>query len=146
MECGGSLQLLQNPPPLPILNKINPVHATHPTSWRCILILSSNLRLSLLSGLFTSGFPWLPRDVTAALTFKHEKAFVWSHSNYQRHFVEPPLSHQINGRLVKKNFFSVYLSVLGYRCKQTFSPVLNLLSKHTEKHVLYATCMYVTTQ
>ena len=29
----------------------------HPTSWRSILILSSYLRLGLLSGLFPSGFP-----------------------------------------------------------------------------------------
>jgi hypothetical protein len=29
----------------------------HPTSWKSIQILSSHLRLGLLSGLFTSGFP-----------------------------------------------------------------------------------------
>ena len=28
----------------------------HPTSWRCVLILSTHLRLSLPSGLFPSGF------------------------------------------------------------------------------------------
>ena len=30
---------------------------THPTSWRCIPILSTHLHLSLPSGLFPSGFP-----------------------------------------------------------------------------------------
>jgi hypothetical protein len=28
----------KNPPPVPILSHINPVHAPHPTSWRSILI------------------------------------------------------------------------------------------------------------
>ena len=44
-------------PPLTILSQINPVHAPRPTSWRSILILSSHLRVHLLSGLFPSGFP-----------------------------------------------------------------------------------------
>ena len=42
-------------PPVPILSQINPVHASHPTSWRSILILSSHLCLGLRSGLQTSG-------------------------------------------------------------------------------------------
>ena len=42
------------PPPVPILNQINPVHDSNPHS---ILILSSQLRLGLPSGLFPSGFP-----------------------------------------------------------------------------------------
>jgi hypothetical protein len=45
------------PPPVPILSRINLVHAPYPTSWRSISILSSHLRLCLLSGLFPSGFP-----------------------------------------------------------------------------------------
>ena len=45
------------PPPVPVLSQINPVHAPHPTSWRSIVIFSSNLRLGLPSGLFSSGFP-----------------------------------------------------------------------------------------
>jgi len=44
-------------PPVPILSKINLVHAPHPTFWRNILILSSHLRLGLQSGLFPSCFP-----------------------------------------------------------------------------------------
>jgi hypothetical protein len=46
----------QNPPPVPILSHINPVHAPHPTSWRSILIFS-HLRLSLPSGLLHWGLP-----------------------------------------------------------------------------------------
>ena len=49
----------KSPPPVPILSQFDPVHtpSPHPTSWRSILILSSHLRLSLPSGLITSGFP-----------------------------------------------------------------------------------------
>jgi hypothetical protein len=47
----------KSPPPVPILSQIDPVHAPHPTSRRSILILSSYLRLGLLSGLLPSGFP-----------------------------------------------------------------------------------------
>ena len=41
------------------LSWANPIQSTypHPTSWRSILILSTNLRLGLHSGLFPSGFP-----------------------------------------------------------------------------------------
>ena len=77
--------------------------------------------------------------LTAALTFKHEKTFMRSHSSYQRYFVKPSLNHQVNGRLVKKSFFSICLAVLDYRCKQTFSPVLSLLDKHRAEQILYAT-------
>jgi len=45
------------PPPDPFLSQINLVHAPNPTSWRSILILSSNLGLGLPSRLFPSGFP-----------------------------------------------------------------------------------------
>ena len=45
------------PPPVPILNQLDPVHAPHPTSCRSILILSFHLSLGLSSGLFPSGFP-----------------------------------------------------------------------------------------
>jgi len=50
-------RLHNSPPPVSILSLINPTHATHPTSLRFILILSSHLRLGLPSGLFPSGFP-----------------------------------------------------------------------------------------
>ena len=45
------------PPPGPILNHLDPVHTTHLTSWRSILILSSHLRVDLSSSLFPSGLP-----------------------------------------------------------------------------------------
>jgi hypothetical protein len=45
----------KNPPLVPILSQINPVHTT--PSLRSILILSSQIRLTLRSGLFYPGFP-----------------------------------------------------------------------------------------
>ena len=45
------------PLPVTILSQNNPVHASHPTSRRSILILSSHLSLGLPSSLFHSGFP-----------------------------------------------------------------------------------------
>jgi len=44
-------------PPVLILSQINPVQATHTTTWRSILILSSHPCLGLPSGLFLSGCP-----------------------------------------------------------------------------------------
>ena len=42
------------PPPVPTLSPFNPVHVSHPTAWRSILILSS---LGLPSALFPWDFP-----------------------------------------------------------------------------------------
>jgi hypothetical protein len=44
-------------PLLPILSQINPFHITQPIFLRSILILLSNLRLGISSGLFPPGFP-----------------------------------------------------------------------------------------
>ena len=43
-------------PPVPLLSQIDAIHAPYPTSWRSILMLSSFLRLGLLSILFPSFF------------------------------------------------------------------------------------------
>ena len=43
-------------PPVPVLSRINPVHALNSISWRSILILSSHLRLGLPSGRFPLRF------------------------------------------------------------------------------------------
>ena len=48
------------PPPVLILSQINPVHASHPTSRRSILILSSHLFLGLPSTVSPSPFPAKP--------------------------------------------------------------------------------------
>ena len=50
-------RIYQSPVPIPVLSQIDRVHASHPTSLRSILILSSHLRLRLPSGLLPSGFP-----------------------------------------------------------------------------------------
>ena len=58
MGRDDSLSHSQVPPPtVSILSQINPLHFTHPTSWKSILILNSNLRLHFPSGLFPPGFP-----------------------------------------------------------------------------------------
>ena len=54
MELEGSLPHSQEPATIPI--QINPIHDPHPISQRSTLILSSHLRLVLLSGLLTAGF------------------------------------------------------------------------------------------
>jgi hypothetical protein len=46
-----------SPPQVPILSQMHPIHASHPISLRSILILSSHLRLYLLTDLFPSRFP-----------------------------------------------------------------------------------------
>jgi hypothetical protein len=46
-----------SPPPVPNLRQFNPVHASHPTSWRPILVLSSHLRHGLPSDPRPSGLP-----------------------------------------------------------------------------------------
>ena len=49
--------LIHNIPfPVPTLSQINPVHGPHSTSWKSILILSSNIILRLPSGLYLLGF------------------------------------------------------------------------------------------
>ena len=44
-------------PPVPVLSQINQIHASHPISWRSILVLFYYLSLSLLCGLCHSDFP-----------------------------------------------------------------------------------------
>jgi hypothetical protein len=43
----------KSPPPVCILNQIDPVHTFHDTSWKSILILSSHRRQNLPSGLLS---------------------------------------------------------------------------------------------
>jgi hypothetical protein len=57
MEPEGQYRIHKSSPPVPILSKTNPVHITHPTSPRSILILSIHLRLGLPSGSFPLAFP-----------------------------------------------------------------------------------------
>jgi hypothetical protein len=47
----------KSPPMVPILRQMHPVQIFHHISLRYILILYSNLRLGLPSGLFSSGYP-----------------------------------------------------------------------------------------
>ena len=47
----------KSPPPVPILSQIDPVHVSHPTSRRSILVLSLHLRLGLPSGLIPQVSP-----------------------------------------------------------------------------------------
>ena len=57
MEAEGSLPHSQEPAALPCSEPDHSSHCPQPTSWRSSLILSSQLRLGLPSGIFPSGFP-----------------------------------------------------------------------------------------
>ena len=57
MEPEASLLYSQVPTACPYPSSLMQSTAPHPTSWRSILILSSNLCLGLPSDLFQSGFP-----------------------------------------------------------------------------------------
>ena len=84
------------PPPVLILSQINPVHASHPTSGRFFLILSSHLLLVLLSALFPSRFP--AKHLYAPLLF-HIRAICPAHfillDLIIRHFLDIKLIPQI---------------------------------------------------
>ena len=56
MEPEGSLPRLQESITCPYLEPDHPVHVPHPTSWKCITILLSDLRLGIPSSLFPSSF------------------------------------------------------------------------------------------
>jgi hypothetical protein len=60
----------KSPPLIPILSQINPIH-TIPSYLRSILILSTQLRLGLPSGLFPSG---IPTNILYAFLFSHIRA------------------------------------------------------------------------
>jgi hypothetical protein len=64
MEPESSLPNQKYLPSVPILSQLEPVLFLHPTSWRSILILSSHLRLGLLSCLFPTGFPTINLHTT----------------------------------------------------------------------------------
>ena len=108
------------PPPVWILSQISPVRAPHPTSWRCILILSSNLGLP--SGLFPSG-----------LYTKTLYTFLLSpiHALCHAHLVLPPFNNLNNicwaVRIIK---LFMYLSPLP--CY-----LVPLRPKHSPQHPIF---------
>ena len=67
------------PPPVPILSQIKPIHPSHPTSWRPILISSSHECVGLSSGLFPSSFPTktLYRSLFSPTRTNYKSYFTW---------------------------------------------------------------------
>jgi len=87
-------------PPVRILSQISPVHAPHPTSWRCILIFS---HLGLPSGHFLTGLSTKPL-YTPLLSPIH----VPCHA----HLVLPRFNHPNNWWGVQTIKLFIYLSPL----------------------------------
>jgi len=92
-------------PTVHILNRINPVHAPHPTYWRPIIILSSHLHLSLPRNLFPSSLATkilcaLPLSPIRATCLAHLFLFWLDNSNNIWRRV------QISGDKIKKNEMS----------------------------------------
>jgi hypothetical protein len=108
-----------SPPPVSILNQIDPVYRSHPISLRSILIFPIHLRLGLPSCLLLSGFP------TNILY-----AFLFSHSYYM-----PCPSHSPSPKEYKSYYYYYYYyweeHRASLRLNQNKSPALEILRPFT---------------
>jgi hypothetical protein len=159
MKPEVSLPCLQQPAIGPYLepNESSPHPPTHPISLRSILILSSHLRLPLLSGLYRSGVPTKilyaflisPRRATcpARLILRHPNNIRWSvhvmkllimHSSpVSRHFL-PGADHSHSSSAEVKGWVELYLhspntpswsaAQLKHRDNFTFNSVYSCIS------------------
>ena len=120
----------KRPPPVSILGQPNPVHYTHPTSWRSILILSTHLHLGLPSGLLPSGLhtylltAWcrvLLEKLTGLQLVKKFPAFHWT-----RMFITALTSHRQLSLSWSSPIQSIYTHPTSWRSVPILSTHLRL--------------------
>ena len=124
------------PPPVDILSQLDPVHTSHPTSLRSILILSSHLNLGLPSGFFPSGFPTktLPEKLTGPQLVKKVPPFYGPRRFTTAFAIASHLSllHDTTIQSIpsdSKSYSSIFNIILPYKPRSSKWP-LSLRSPH----------------
>jgi hypothetical protein len=148
MEPEGSLPHLQVPLPAPILSHISPVHATHPTSWRSILILYFHLRSALYNRFPHRSFPpYMLHAPPISSRIDHPNNTEWVlqiiSSTLCSFLHSPVTSFLLDPNILLSTLFPNILSLVLPQCQRTsFTPIQNntqiYSSVYPKLHVFYS--------